>query len=101
MNEKILRCGIKKDKGYLYFIDMQGDISRCRMKRYEKKKMDGIGMIIGRRYRKYDGRKCFSFGIKSGIYKGILPNGFHEFDLGKGKTSCHNGGEYQLLRKGR
>lgn len=36
--EKVLRCQIKKEFGYLYFIDKDGDVARCetiphRMKR--------------------------------------------------------------------
>ncbi|MDO8602435.1 MAG: hypothetical protein Q7O04_01115 [Candidatus Omnitrophota bacterium] len=36
--EKVLKCGVKKQKGYLYFIDKQGDISRAKMARGGKKK---------------------------------------------------------------
>ena len=59
-------------------------------------------MIIGRRYRKCDGRKCFPFGVKSGIYKGVVPSGFLNFDIStkSGKKDCiMNGGNYQLLKK--
>jgi len=38
MAEKVLKCGIKKAKGYLYFIDKKGDISRAKMARGGKKK---------------------------------------------------------------
>ena len=38
MAEKVLKCGIKKVKGYLYFIDKKGDISRAKMARGGKKK---------------------------------------------------------------
>ena len=38
MAEKVLKCGIKKEKGYLYFIDKKGDISRAQMARGGKKK---------------------------------------------------------------
>lgn len=31
MSEKVLKCGIKKDKAYLYFVDKDGDISRAKM----------------------------------------------------------------------
>ncbi|MFH1361350.1 MAG: hypothetical protein ABIH69_01685 [bacterium] len=37
MAEKVLKCGIKKEKGYLYFIDKKGDISRAAMARGRKK----------------------------------------------------------------
>jgi len=38
MAEKVLKCGIKKQKGYLYFIDKKGDISRAKMARGRKRK---------------------------------------------------------------
>ncbi|MEA3493478.1 MAG: hypothetical protein U9R38_03710 [Candidatus Margulisiibacteriota bacterium] len=38
MAEKVLKCGVKKEKGYLYFIDKKGDISRAKMARGRKKK---------------------------------------------------------------
>lgn len=33
MAQKVARVGIKKEEGYLYFVDKQGDISRARMVR--------------------------------------------------------------------
>ncbi len=41
MAEKVLKCGIKKEAGYLYFIDKKGDISRAKMVRGRKKKKKG------------------------------------------------------------
>jgi hypothetical protein len=38
MAEKVMKCGIKKQAGYLYFIDKQGDISRAKMARGGEKK---------------------------------------------------------------
>ncbi len=38
MAEKVLKCGIKKQKGYLYFIDKKGDISRAKMARGRRRK---------------------------------------------------------------
>lgn len=38
MAEKVMKCGIKKKKGYLYFIDKRGDISRAKMARGGRKK---------------------------------------------------------------
>ena len=29
--KKVEKCGIKKEKGYLYFLDKKGDISRAKM----------------------------------------------------------------------
>lgn len=37
MAEKVMKCGVKKEKGYLYFIDKKGDISRAKMARGRKK----------------------------------------------------------------
>lgn len=38
MAEKVCKCGVKKQDGYLYFVDKQGDISRAKMVRGGKKK---------------------------------------------------------------
>lgn len=42
MNEKVVKVGIKKEAGYLYFVDKQGDISRCKATRGGHKKKQGI-----------------------------------------------------------
>ncbi len=33
MAEKVAKVGVKKQAGYLYFVDKQGDISRAKMAR--------------------------------------------------------------------
>jgi len=38
MAQKVCKCGIKKEAGYLYFVDKQGDVSRAAMVRGGKKK---------------------------------------------------------------
>ncbi len=38
MAEKIKKCGVKKQDGYLYFVDKQGDISRAKMKAGKKRR---------------------------------------------------------------
>ncbi len=38
MAEKVAKVGVKKARGYLYFVDKQGDISRAKMARGGKKK---------------------------------------------------------------
>ena len=38
MAQKVLKCGVKKESGYLYFIDKDGDIARSKMARGGKKK---------------------------------------------------------------
>lgn len=37
MAEKVAKAGVKKQKGYLYFVDKAGDISRAKMARGGKK----------------------------------------------------------------
>ena len=37
MAQKVAKVGIKKEEGYLYFVDKQGDISRAKMARGKKK----------------------------------------------------------------
>ena len=37
MATKVHKCGIKREKGYLYFIDKQGDVSCAKMARGKKK----------------------------------------------------------------
>ncbi len=38
MAQKVLKCGVEREKGYLYFIDKDGDISRSKMARGGTKK---------------------------------------------------------------
>lgn len=38
MAEKVTKVGVKREKGYLYYIDKQGDVSCAKMKRGGKKK---------------------------------------------------------------
>lgn len=35
--EKVAKVGLKREVGYLYFIDKEGDISRSKMARGRKK----------------------------------------------------------------
>jgi len=37
MADKVLKVGIKRQKGYLYFIDKHGDVSCAKMKRGKSK----------------------------------------------------------------
>jgi DNA-binding phage protein len=37
MAEKVAKAGIKREKGYLYYLDKQGDVSRAKMARGKKK----------------------------------------------------------------
>ncbi len=38
MAEKVAKVGVRKESGYLYFVDKQGDISRARMARGGQRK---------------------------------------------------------------
>ena len=38
MAQKVAKCGIKRQKGYLYFVDKSGDVSMAKMARGKKKK---------------------------------------------------------------
>ncbi len=33
MSQKVAKAGVKRQKGYLYYLDKQGDISRAKMAR--------------------------------------------------------------------
>lgn len=41
MAELVKKVGIKREEGWLYFIDKEGDISRVKMKRGGTKKKSG------------------------------------------------------------
>ncbi|MFH1182438.1 MAG: hypothetical protein V1702_05750 [Candidatus Woesearchaeota archaeon] len=38
MAQKVAKVGVKKEKGYLYFIDKKGNVSRAKMARGGRKK---------------------------------------------------------------
>jgi len=38
MAEKVAKVGVKKERGYLYFVDKNGDVSRATMARGRKAK---------------------------------------------------------------
>ena len=37
MAQKVAKCGVKRKKGYLYFVDKRGDVSMAKMARGKKK----------------------------------------------------------------
>jgi len=37
MATKVMKCKIKREKGYLYFIDKKGDVSKAKMARGKQK----------------------------------------------------------------
>ncbi len=38
MAEVVAKCGVKKQKGYLYFLDKRGNVARAKMSRRGRKK---------------------------------------------------------------
>jgi len=38
MAQKVAKVGVRKEKGYLYFVDRSGDVSRAKMARGGRKK---------------------------------------------------------------
>jgi len=36
MAEKVAKAGVRREQGYLYFVDKQGDVSRAKMARGRK-----------------------------------------------------------------
>lgn len=37
MAQKVAKAGVKREDGYLYYVDKQGDVARAKMARGEKK----------------------------------------------------------------
>lgn len=37
MATKVVKCGVKKDKGWLYFVDKHGNVARAKMVKGRKK----------------------------------------------------------------
>jgi uncharacterized membrane protein len=54
-SEKIIRSGIKKEKGFLYFVDKDGDVSKTPMARRDKPnqtfRKEKVGRVIPKRRR--------------------------------------------------
>jgi hypothetical protein len=38
MAEVLVKCGVKREPGYLYFVDKKGNVARAKMARGRKKK---------------------------------------------------------------
>ncbi|MDD5764982.1 MAG: hypothetical protein PHW79_01840 [Candidatus Marinimicrobia bacterium] len=43
MAEKVAKCGVKKEKGYLYYLDKNGNVARSKMARGGEK---GGGAVV-------------------------------------------------------
>lgn len=69
MAEKVAKVGVKKQSGYLYFVDKNGNVSRAQMARGGKKK----------------GKKKIELVAKAGVKK---KKGYLYFIDKKGDVSC-------------
>lgn len=69
MAEKVAKVGVRKEKGWLYFVDKKGDVSRAKMARAGRKKV------------KAKVQKVASVGVKK-------KKGFLYFIDKKGDVSC-------------
>jgi hypothetical protein len=67
MKEKVMKCGIKRKKGYLYYLDKKGNVAEAKMARGKKK--GGGSKVI----------------VKTGIKK---KKGYLYFIDKKGDVSC-------------
>ena len=45
MGKTVEKCGIKREEGYLYFIDKKGNVSRAKMARGKKKGKAKIELV--------------------------------------------------------
>lgn len=69
MAEKVTKAGVKKEKGFLYFVDKNGNVARAKMARGGKKK----------------GKQKIEVVCKVGVKK---KKGFLYFIDKKGDVSC-------------
>ena len=44
MSEKLIKLNIQREKGYLYFIDKDGDVSKAKIGRKKKVETDGTNI---------------------------------------------------------
>jgi len=45
MAEKVTKVGVKKEKGYLYFVDKRGNVARAKMARGKKRSGGKIEVV--------------------------------------------------------
>ena len=58
MAQKVMKCGIKRKKGYLYYIDKRGNVAEAKMAR-GKKKGGGSKVIVKSKIKKKKGYLYF------------------------------------------
>ena len=45
MAEKVAKVGVKREKGYLYFLDKKGNVSRAKMARGKKRSGGKVQLV--------------------------------------------------------
>jgi len=55
MGTKVEKCGIKREKGYLYFLDKKGNVARCKMVRGRKKQKQKQETLVKCGLKRQDG----------------------------------------------
>ena len=60
MAQKVKKVGLKKESGYLYFVDKDGDISRAKMARGGRKKKKKVAKkkVVKRKVAKKKAKKA-------------------------------------------
>ncbi len=48
MAEKVTKVGVKKEKGYLYFVDKKGNVGRAKMARGGGKQRKGTTQVVAK-----------------------------------------------------
>lgn len=59
MAKKVAKVGVKKEKGYLYFVDQKGNVSRAKMARGKKKGSAKIEVVAKASIKKEKGMLYF------------------------------------------
>jgi len=55
MGEKVVRCGITREDGWLYFVDKHGDVARAKMAIGRKKGKTKQEVVVGTGIRREQG----------------------------------------------
>lgn len=59
MSEKIAKCAVKREKGYLYFIDQNGNVARTKMARGKGAAVSPIEVVAKTQVKKEKGYLYF------------------------------------------
>ncbi len=59
MAEKVAKCKVKKESGYLYFVDKHGNVARAKMARGKKKTAGKVEVVCKAGVKKKSGYLYF------------------------------------------